>query len=271
MKFKLFTFAYENNGIWKNSILAEKIATLHYLKNGFTEDEILNFHVEDIQELCEKYPEHFTKTPWMYGFFLWKPYLFLKLMNIIDYDDILIYSDIGSLTTGKIKETLTKFLREEDMFFWKESIPMYKDCKRDLFYYFKVDYEKYKDYPLFRGCFWAYKKTERTVFYMQKIFENMCKMENVDHEIRIENNPEGFVVNHPCQSVPTLTLINLGFDYIKFYNNMEKFLNENRDIELLIHVCRSIRSFSGFEEACTKLNFSESEKEYLSQFYINYV
>lgn len=268
MKFKLFMFSHENNGMWKNSFLSEKMATLHYIKNGFTEDEIFNFHVEDIQELIKSYPEHFIKTPWFYGLYLWKPYLFLKLMNTINYNDILIFSDIGSLTKGKIKETLSKFLEKEDMFFWKENIPMYKDCKRDLFYQLQVDYKKYKNYPLLRGCFWVIKKTEKTIFYMKEIFKNMSKIENVDQDVRIKNNPEGFVANHSCQSVSTLTLINLGFDFVTFFNNREKFLNKNNDIELLIHACRSIRSLSHFENACKILNFNESEKQELSKFYI---
>lgn len=262
MIFKLLTFAHDNNGMWPNAYLAEKIATLNYLKNGFNENEIINFRNEDIKDLIEKYPEHFEKYNWIYGNYIWKPYLTMKVFEKMNYDDVIIFSDIGTLVVGSIKSFLEKFFEIEEMFFFNENIPMYKDCKRDLFYQLLVNYDKYKNYPLFRACFWAIKKTEKTCFYLKKIKENMLKIENVDQEIRIENNPSDFVMNHPDQSVPTLTLINLGFDFISYNIRKNKFMEENKDIELLIHVCR-VPKKENIPLIAEKLNFNKFEIEEL--------
>jgi hypothetical protein len=262
MIFKLMTFAHDNNGMWPNAYLAEKIATLNYLKNGFTKDEIINFRKNDIIELINNYPEHFEKDAWMYGYFAWKPYLVMKILKNLDYGDIIIHSDIGTLVVGDIKGFLAKFFETEDMFFFNEDIPMYRDCKKDLFYQLSVDYDKYKNYPLFRGCFWAIKKTKKTYSYLEKITENMLKIENVDQEVRIEDNPSDFVINHPGQSVPTLTLINLGFDFISYNIRKNKFMEENKDIELLIHVCR-VPKKENIPLIAEKLNFNKFEIEEL--------
>jgi len=272
MKFRLFTFAHENPVEWGNSILSQRIAFLNYTKNGFKEDEIIEFTDDDIKDLVAKCPDHFNLLPWFFGHFVWRPYLFLKVLNDLDYGDIAIGSDIGSLVVGDIKDGLLTFMKEkcEDMFFFKEAIPMYMDCKRDLFYQIPVDYEKYKDYRLLRGCFWAVRKTKQTEFYINKVYENMLKIENVDQTVRIEKNPDDFVLNHSGQAVLTLTLINQGFDFISFTNKVDSFLNDYKNFKLIIHVCRNIRNIEGLKKACDILQFTWKDFEYLAHYLITY-
>lgn len=59
-------------------------------------DKVLEFHPKDIVELKEAYPEHFKITRGG-GLWLWKPYIILKALDMIEEGDYLFYCDSGAV------------------------------------------------------------------------------------------------------------------------------------------------------------------------------
>ena len=59
-------------------------------------DEVLEFHEQDIVDLKKIYPEHF-KIARGGGLWLWKPYIILKALDMIEDGDYLFYWDSGAV------------------------------------------------------------------------------------------------------------------------------------------------------------------------------
>lgn len=59
-------------------------------------DKVIEFHDDDIMELKMKNPEHFKITRGG-GLWLWKPYIILKALDMIEDGDYLFYCDSGAV------------------------------------------------------------------------------------------------------------------------------------------------------------------------------
>lgn len=59
-------------------------------------DKVLEFHPKDIAELKEAFPEHFKITRGG-GLWLWKPYIILKALDMIEEGEYLFYCDSGAV------------------------------------------------------------------------------------------------------------------------------------------------------------------------------
>gem|GEM_PF-4534908 len=269
---KLITFAHENNGMWPNAYLAEKIATLNYLKNGFNENEIINFRNEDIKDLIEKYPEiHSFEFGSRYFGYLWKPYLILRMFKDVIDNDIIIYSDVGSIVSGDIKNFLYEYLINDnnEFFYFYDFSKLFSQCKKDLYRQLNLNYNEFHEKYTITTFFLAVKKTNRMIFLFQKIFENMSKLENIDYINRIEKNDERFIYYIPDQSIFTLTLLKLGFEDIYKKNMILDPLFSKFNIKRHIHVPKHPGIITSFNDIFKILNFNENEKNIIMKMLIN--
>lgn len=154
------------------------------------------------------------------GYWLWKPYLILKILKSCDYGDIIFYSDSGSEFISSINP-LIKLLDEQDI------IPFAIDpegdnkelfqTKRDCFIIMGCDSDdKYKlTYPL-NAAFILMKKTDLIIKFMEEYLsystDRRCLTD--DKSTLGEEYPEHNTHRHD-QSIYSLLCKKYNFKYFR--------------------------------------------------------
>ena len=108
--------------------------------NYFEDIFIYNEHAFDgnFKEIFHDKLNHNTRG---FGYWIWKPYIILKLLEKIDYDDILVYTDIGCHINKNGLDRLNEYIeivKKHDFLGYKLRIKDRKYTKSDLFSYFNV-------------------------------------------------------------------------------------------------------------------------------------
>lgn len=103
MKYVAVTFTDEKYKKTRERFVAELAS-----KNIF--EEIHSLGVEDIyKEFLKKHQGLIDSNPKMFGYFIWKPYVILKVLQELEDGDILVYGDAGNTTPGTREQCLAKF------------------------------------------------------------------------------------------------------------------------------------------------------------------
>jgi hypothetical protein len=103
MKYVALTFSDEKYIKTRARYVAEMES-----KNIFS--EIFSYGPEDLDvQFLKNHGEFILKNPRGYGYWIWKPYLILKVLRQLKDGDILVYGDAGCEMKGTREECLQKF------------------------------------------------------------------------------------------------------------------------------------------------------------------
>lgn len=133
------------------------------------------------------------------GYWLWKPYIILKTLDLINYGEFLIYTDAGLIYVKNIKKIIKQLERDKKDVFLSQGFAPNKDwCKRDAFVLMGCDTKDAINRVMVSGGYILLRKTEYSIKFIKEwLFfasdrriltddENKCGLPNYEgfHEHR---------------------------------------------------------------------------------------
>lgn len=177
-----------------------------------------------------------------YGYWLWKPYIILSIMNHLKDGDKLFYMDSSNIILQHLGNLLSS---SEDIILFenKDSNPydqvwINRDwTKRDCFILMDCDESKYWDGKQANASYQLYTKTERTLTFLNEMY-NYAKNKNILTDIPniYGDNLSGFRDHRHDQSI--LSLMAIKYD-IKLRPDPSRYqIVEDVKYEQLFDHCR---------------------------------
>jgi hypothetical protein len=176
------------------------------LKKKYKNFNYLSFDEDNLDEDIKKYAEI---NPKGFGYWIWKPYLVLKVLEQIDKNDILVYLDARCYFVGERVDWLEDFVNGQyDIGAWRLSQNQleYQWTSADILDFFDADIEM-REQPQFAATIILIRKSKLTKEFMSDWLYIMRKH---DYLVRDDNSilspHKGFIENKHDQSVFSMLL-----------------------------------------------------------------
>lgn len=166
------------------------------------------FHDEDIDKCFRK-----VIKPWLYrrgyGYWRWKPYFVKKVLDTLDYGDVLVWADVGCVLNSKAEDVLQDYIDRAKktksglLVFEQKNLEKHW-TKGDLLEYLHVE-DDVKSSPQLLGGFWVIVKTPPSVSLVGTWYD-ICRNHGdlvTDKKSLVPNDPE-FKEHRHDQSVFSL-------------------------------------------------------------------
>jgi hypothetical protein len=151
---------------------AQKINSQSALNNGF--DVSYNFSLSDIDTIFYQKNKHILDQSRGAGYWIWKPYFILKVLNNCEFNDIIFYTDSGSQIINPINP-LIKLLDKQDITPFKvDGALEIHNTKRDCFILMDCDEEKYHKGAHLNAAFILTKKTNMSIDFFTNYLNYCC-------------------------------------------------------------------------------------------------
>lgn len=178
-----------------------------------------------------------------YGYWLWKPYLILKMFDIMNDNDILIHLDAGCEVINnkdsydKIKLLIEKCNTHNMLYTLAGNVNEKQYTKMDLFNYMNDNYEliindELKNSIMNQATIIIIKKNDLTTKFINDWYNISCNYNLIDDTPSNEKNDISFIEHRHTQSTMSILLkTNKYNNYLNTDNNklLDNF-NETNDI-----------------------------------------
>lgn len=205
-------------------------------------DEVREFNYNLIDDDFKKENHHILSMNRGAGYWIWKPYIILKMLNTVKNDDIIFYCDSGSFFVDNLDDYLfQKCLDDENgLILFNGNHVNYKYTKRDCFFYMGCDEKKYVDGKHLTASFQLVRKTDFTInFYNDhlKFAKDHRILTDSPNECGLDNY-SGFLDHRHDQSILSILAIKYGVNLmedISQYGNdfrekgLKQLINHNRN------------------------------------------
>lgn len=133
-------------------------------------DKVFEFHSRDVTELKKECPEHFKITRGG-GLWVWKPYIILKALDMIEDGDYLFYCDSGTLIIDDLHQMIPDLEGSgHDLMVVEHSLLSHCFTKKEC--YELMGWHDYSGNQIITA-FILMKKSEQSIAYMQEWLDNM--------------------------------------------------------------------------------------------------
>ena len=192
---------------------------------GFNED-----HLKNDSEFWSKHSNFIESNKKGYGYWIWKPYLIMKVLEKMEENDILLYCDSGCEISTEKKNDIDNFLKivETDKIIMSHAYHNENThTKMDLIHFLDMNSSRYLDSKQHQATAICIKKCNE-IYHLVKAWYEICCMQNYhfidDSPSNLENINE-FEQHRHDQSILSL----LTKKYNLFSNH---FLDNNNAIDL---------------------------------------
>lgn len=157
-----------------------------------------------------------------YGYWIWKPYLILKILNELNDNDLLLYVDCGCELNIKGKDKMVEFINKVDeklIIGTRANSDDTNFTKKDTIIYFNMENsDKLATQHMQPGCV-LMKKCETIVNLYSKFYDACRNYHLIDDSPSIEPNFDNFIEHRHDQSifnmlVKKLNLHNYDFEHL---------------------------------------------------------
>ncbi|QXD31411.1 hypothetical protein [Candidatus Pelagisphaera phototrophica] len=136
-------------------------------------DEALEHSLEDISpRFIDKY-KHILQHQRGAGYWLWKPYIIYKNLIKLDTDDVLFYSDSGSMFIGSFNDYMFDVCRDDE-----KGVILFKDnhlqkvyTKRDCLILMNCDSPEFLENKQLVAGFQLVRRTDFSVYFYRTLME----------------------------------------------------------------------------------------------------
>lgn len=181
----------------------QSLSTKQAYENGF--DFVYQMKESDIDEIFKEKNKSIFYQFKGAGYWIWKPYLILKVLKELKDNDYLLYLDSGACVNNSIEpliDTLKNSKQDILCFGLNFKEKMY--TKRDTFINMNLDYEEYTNSNQINAGIQLIKKTEFSVKFYEEYLNWVLYDNNVtDSESKNSNYPE-FIEHRHDQSIFSL-------------------------------------------------------------------
>jgi hypothetical protein len=172
----------------------------------FTDIKLRN----DFPQFWETHENFINNNPRGYGYWIWKSFLTLKILEKMNENDILVYVDAGcSLNTNGIQRLNDYFqiVRDSNNGILSFELPFSEKCytKMDAFEYLGMNNNEILDSKQLVGGIYILRKCDKTTFLFNEVYNNISNNYNLinDCPSTLENNIS-FVEHRHDQSIFSL-------------------------------------------------------------------
>lgn len=166
-------------------------------------DEVVEYYLEDIDEAFKTAHADIFANKRGCGLWLWKPYLVLKTLKQCNEGDIVCYCDSGAFFFRTAKP-IFRILEKTDI--WLTVLPLIEKqfTKAETFRIMDAAEERFAETPQISGSFMAFKKTERSVAFVQEWLKYCCDIRALAPPADKSGEIEGFYAHREDQSILSL-------------------------------------------------------------------
>lgn len=213
--------------------------TLNNLKNSALPyfDEIIMYNETDISELKQKFYKHFENGRG-FGYWLWKPYLMVKTLNIMNDGDILMYTDATMNFTSSPSKIFEK-TNNKDVVLFSTEYTNSQFTKYDTFHGLNSTEDKFINGKHVNAAMILIKKTEKSFLFIKEYLTN-CENFNLisDEPNRNGTNYSNFVDHRHDQSILSILAIKNDIELYKDpsqWGDKHKLLFTNSDYNTILN------------------------------------
>ena len=205
---------------------------------GFKDHDLINDSL-----FWNEHGKFILSNPKGCGYWIWKGYLIKKIMDQINYGDIILYADSGCELNINGKEKLMEYFKlteEHNIVAFQMVFPENEYTKMDLFNYLNISNEDRESGQIHATSFFI-KKTENNMQFLTELNE-LYKMNNyhfVDDSKSIEPNHKNFIDNRHDQSCFSLLMKKYKQFYIKQDETWYSDWNDGMKFPILAYRNRS--------------------------------
>lgn len=213
----IWLISFADDGIHQAN---QNYLNFHSINKGF--DFILSYNKKHIDQEYYKKHENILSQKRGAGYWLWKPYLIRKTLDLMNDGDILFYIDSGTLINDNVDFFIDKMNETKNDMILLENFHINKYLtKKDCYLLMDVD-EKYIEYYQLDASIIIIRKSAHSISFIDKWLA-YCENEQLITDSRSEKEFEGFIDHRHDQSILTLL-------YYKYPNNI--LLLDKKDPEI---------------------------------------
>ncbi|OHD78134.1 MAG: hypothetical protein A2023_04840 [Sulfuricurvum sp. GWF2_44_89] len=204
-------------------------------------DQIFSFSLNDIDQIFFEENKETLSQPRGSGYWLWKPYFILKVLQTLKEDDYLFYCDSGAYFVDTIDSliTLQKEINQDIIPFHNPHLEKLY-TKRDTFLLMECDYPEYTNAMQCLGGIHLWKKTDFTIRFLNEWLDYMKDdriLTDIPNTLGVPNYSE-FVSHRHDQSI--FSLLCKKYHLISFidptqYGNNERLKLNDQQLGQLLH------------------------------------
>ena len=173
----------------------------------FGVNEIYSFEFDDIKDtVFFNKNREILEQPTGLGFWLWKPYIILEVMNKLEENDIVIYSDCGIEVIASIDPLIQLTKLQPIVLFGNSNDLNSQWTKRDSFVYMDCDSDSFWNAPHCDAAFALFRKCELSIKFLNDWItygKNRFIISDLPNSCN-EENIEGFIEHRRDQSILSL-------------------------------------------------------------------
>lgn len=177
-------------------------------------DEIFIFNdiklKDEYPEFWEKHKNFIINNQRGYGYWIWKSYLTLKILEKMNENDILVYADAGCFLNNNGIDRLNEYfeiVKNSNYSILSFELPFIEKnyTKMDLFEYLGLNNNEMLNSNQLVGGIYILKKCDKTIFLFNELYNIISNNYNlIDDSNSILNNDISFVEHRHDQSVFSL-------------------------------------------------------------------
>jgi hypothetical protein len=197
---------------------------INYASNGFNNSQqeglrcaekfgfkSIGYSDKDIDEEFKENNKNIFFSKRGAGYWIWKPYIILDMLNKIDDSDCLIYMDSGARLIEDPSEYLN-IIDDKGILAFSMVQKTSKWTKGDCFYEInKNDREDFKDYNQLQGTYIFFRKCDYSISFVKRWLELCCKENLITDSSNIHmDNFIDFIDHRHDQAIFSLLCYNEG-------------------------------------------------------------
>jgi len=178
-----------------------------------------------------------------YGYWMWKPLIILEAMSKLNTGDIVGYIDSGNTVINSLDYIFDHCVNKEITLFDNRDgnfdYTTHKNktwTKRDCFVLMGCDNNKYYDASQVDGSYQFYKKTDKTIAFLEEYKEHCCNKNIISDIPNItEKNLQDFKDHRHDQSILSLLAVKHNIELLPEPSEWGNYLKDRPYVQLFRH------------------------------------
>jgi len=169
-------------------------------------DKVLSYTDNDIDNDFKKTYSSILKHEKGAGFWLWKPYILMKAISAVQYNDYIFYADAASFFIGKI-DILINVMEDNNQEIMAFELPLLERqwSKMELFFNMNMPFKLYGDTNQIGASFILIKKTKKNEIFIKDYLRYSSLSENImDQPLDLQLQDCNFISHRNDQSIFSL-------------------------------------------------------------------
>ena len=202
-------------------------------------DNIILYTENDLiqDSYWEKHKDFIANNKRGYGYWLWKPYIIKKTLDLMNKDDILLYLDSGCEVHISKKNrmfTFFEYVKQDYIIGCPADTNLERKwTKRDLFEFFSMNTMEYLDSVQQQAGALLLLKNDKVTSFVNEWYNTGCQYHLIDDTPSLLENTSDFIEHRHDQSIYSLLLKKYNIQSDKNINNCIEYIRNRTGISKL--------------------------------------